>query len=229
MDLSASKELQQFIKKVIEPSIEDIDKMEEASRKHIQKLVYTNLVDRFDSTIDHLFLDNVRHDNLLPEALKNSEEPMTKKELFELLLKGNDLDAVLDEKLRDGISNNITRNNHAQKLRDLLRLCAETANAHGQHPRVNISTGEIKEKITPQKNSNQPYSIVGYADWLYARRNSIVHGSGTSKFLDRDTFRIKKVHKVTIAKTFKISLGSIRLTKAFYSDVLELIETHATG
>jgi len=29
-----------------------------------------------------------------------------------------------------------------------------------------------------------PYSICGYADWLYARRNSIVHGAGAKSLLE---------------------------------------------
>lgn len=91
-------------------------------------------------------------------------------------------------------------------------------------PRVNISTGDIIEKIKPQKNSKVPYSISGYADWLYARRNSIVHGSGSSSFLDRDKERLEKIYKTDIAKTFKVSLGSIRLTKTFYSCVIALFE-----
>ena len=226
MNLDASREFLKFLKNVIEPSITDIAKLEEKSRKHVQKLVYTNMVDRFDGTIDRLFLDNVRHPNLLPEALKDANETITQKDLFELLLQSTNLDEILNEKLREGISNTITRNNHAQKLSTLFRLCAGNASAHGNTPRVNPATGAIIDKIKPQKKATQPYTIVGYADWLYARRNAIVHGTGTSLFLTRDADRIQKMHRVKIAKSFKISLGSIGIAKAFYSEVIDLFENN---
>lgn len=222
MILSPFDEFKSFMDKVIDPSLDELEKLEEVSRKHIQKLVYTNLLDRFDSTVDAMFLKNVRHPSLIQEALRDANEPITQAELYEILLHEDGIEGVLTEKLREGMSNSIVRNNHAQKVSSLFRLCVESSGVHNKKPRVNISTGAILDKIKPQKVSKIPYTIIGYCDWLYARRNSIVHGSGSSSFLDRDKVRISKSHGVNVASKFMIKVGSIRSTRKFYSDLVDI-------
>ena len=41
-----------FLDREVNSAVTELTKVAEASRKHLQKLVYTNVVDRFDSTID---------------------------------------------------------------------------------------------------------------------------------------------------------------------------------
>ena len=90
-------------------------------------------------------------------------------------------------------------------------------------PRVNVSTGKILEKIKLQKNIKIPYSICGYSDWLYSRRNSLVHGAGTSSFLPNDKLQFKKLYNCEPAKAFRISLGSVQITAIFYKEVARLL------
>ena len=86
-----------------------------------------------------------------------------------------------------------------------------------------IVDAKILEKMKPKKNVKCPYSICGYADWLYSRRNSIVHGAGTSAFLKNDRQQLKKFYKREPAKTFKISVGSVQTTATFYKEVSRLL------
>lgn len=226
MDLSAIDDLQKFLKKEITPAVSDIEKLEDASRKHIQKLVYTNMVDRFDTMVDYCILANCREENLAEEALKNSTSPVTEAELIRLLMRGEKLQDALVERLQDGLRNSVLRQRHSRKLQSLIRTVAPASGADNPVPRVNSNTGSIVEKFKPQRK-DIPHSIVGYADWLYSRRNSIVHGAGTNKFLENDKTQIKRLWKCDLSSTFKISVGSIRVALAFYNDLISILRTGA--
>jgi hypothetical protein len=89
-------------------------------------------------------------------------------------------------------------------------------------PRVNPANGQILEKIKPS-NKQQPLSICGYADWLYSRRNSIVHGGGTNKFLDNDKAQLKKLFNCTAPGSVKIKLSSVENAATFYINVTEIL------
>ncbi len=71
MDLSSARDFKKYVEKQIAPSVEDIADLDDKSRKHVQKLVYTNLVDRFDVMVDHLILDNCRSEFVI-EAISPS-------------------------------------------------------------------------------------------------------------------------------------------------------------
>ena len=60
MNTTRFEEFTEFVKEALLPATTDIGKLAEASRKHVQKLVYTNLVDRFDAMVDGALLDNCR-------------------------------------------------------------------------------------------------------------------------------------------------------------------------
>lgn len=62
-------EFESFLEKEVASATKELEPLPEQSRKHLQKLVYTNLIDRFDSMIDHVFLDNALHEELLKEAV----------------------------------------------------------------------------------------------------------------------------------------------------------------
>ncbi len=222
MELQALKEFTQFVDREIEPALKDIGKLPVNSRKHLQKLVYTNLVDRFDSTVDRLMLDNCRNGELILAAEGDMKSQVTEAELLKLLMESANLESAIDSRLKTSISNTILRLRHSRKLLKLFQVFQPEQQSES-FPRVNISTGKILEKMKPQKNVKCPYSICGYADWLYSRRNSLVHGASTSAFLKNDRQQLKKFYKREPAKTFKISVGSVQTTVTFYKEVSRLL------
>lgn len=212
-----------FLNKEISPATTEIDKLEDNSRKHIQKLIYTNLVDRFDTMVDKCSLANCREEGFSNDALGNADKSVTEADLYRLLMQGSDLQSVLTLRLQDGLRNSVLRKRHSQKLKRLFEIISPASEGHKQIPRVNISTGDIVDKFKPQ-NKTIPHSIVGYADWLYSRRNTIVHGGGSNKFLENDKKQIKKLFKVETTKTSKISVGSIKCATHFYANVAEMLK-----
>jgi len=52
MNVERLTEFLRYMEKEILPATVDIENLADANRKHVQKLVYTNLVDRFDSMLD---------------------------------------------------------------------------------------------------------------------------------------------------------------------------------
>lgn len=224
MNTDRTKDFIKFLTKELEPAIDDIEKLDVANRKHVQKLVYTNLVDRFDHLVDSLVLHNCREDQLVSRAFQDNDVPVTEKELFGLLLQSNDLQSALETRLQNKLRLSVLRQRHSRKLATLLSLFEGLGNSENV-PRVNPSTGEISEKFKVQIKTT-PHSICGYADWLYSRRNAVVHGAGTAKFLENDVKQIKKLYKVDVATTFKISLSSIRTAAKFYRAVCEMLESN---
>ena len=224
MNKEPIKEFRRYITKEIEPAIEDLGNLDEKSRVHIQKLMYTNLVDRFDTMIDTLIMTNCREESFVERSLADMSGNVTESDLIKILIHGENLQGALDIKLRNGLRNTVLRDRHSKKLTTLMSVfCPDTETTN--IPRVNPPTGKIVGKSTPQKAVKIPYSISGYADWLYSRRNSIVHGGGTNKFLENDRKQLKKIYRREPAKTFSIKLSSLTVSVAFYKDVLDLLET----
>ena len=222
MNKTALNEFQRYIKKEVEPAINDLGSLDEKNRLHIQKLVYTNIIDRFDTMLDGLIIENCREEGFIETSLANMSGTVTESDLVKILIHGENLQGALDLKLRNGLRNTILRERHSKKLSSVFKVFQPDINPVTDQ-RVNPPTGKISAKITPQKAIKIPYSISGYADWLYSRRNSIVHGGGTNKFLENDRVQIKKLYKKEPAKQFTIKLSSIKVTVAFYKDVVELL------
>lgn len=223
MDKTAIKDFLRYLDKEVEPAIKDIGKLTEKNRLHIQKLVYTNIVDRFDTMIDDLIIDNCREESFMDKSLADMSGNVTESELVKILVHGENLQGALDIKLRNGLRNTVLRDRHSKKLTSVFNAFdpdVDPVNAQ----RVNLPTGKIHTKITPQKAVQIPYSISGYADWLYSRRNSIVHGGGTNKFLENDRKQIKRLYKKEIAKQFTIKLSSIKVMLVFYRNVMEILD-----
>lgn len=215
------KEFQKFVEKDLAPGVEELASLSEGNRKHVQKLVYTNLVDRFDYAVDRFLLDNCQNEDLLEIALRADDNPVTERDLIELLLKGDGLQDALKEKVMAKLRNSALRQRHSQKLQTLLSLCS-TVGEFKKKPRVNINGGDIVDNFKIQ-NKQLPHSISGYADWLYSRRNAIVHGAGSSRYLENDRKMIKKHFGVDVPKTFKISIPSIRNASNFYLQLCDII------
>jgi len=49
MNISAINDFRNFVEKKVEPGARDLENLDEKNRVHVQKLVFTNLVDRFDT------------------------------------------------------------------------------------------------------------------------------------------------------------------------------------
>ncbi len=222
MDSSHIRDFTKFLDKELTPGVDELDKLSTANRKHVQKLVYTNLVDRFDYVVDKLILDNCRDEFLVNKAFDGNDQPVTESYLVRLLLNSADLNSVLTTRLQDKLRLSVLRNRHSRKLFTLLNLYNDIGE-FDKKPRVNPSTGEIADSFKIQIKTT-PHSICGYADWLYSRRNAIVHGAGASKFLDNDRKQIKKYYRADTTKTFKISTSSIRTAVKYYKAVCSLIE-----
>lgn len=221
MNKKPLRDFKKFVNNEIAPATEDLESLDDTSRVHVQKLVYTNLVDRFDTMVDTAILENCREECLVEAASKDLTKPITESDLVRLLLHSDNLQDTLCLKLKDGLRNSVLRERHSKKILTLFQLLQPEVNCWSL-PRVNISNGEILEQITPH-STTQPYSICGYADWLYSRRNSIVHGGGTTKFLENDKKQLKKLFKCTPASTFKVKLSSVVNTITFYEAVVDIL------
>jgi hypothetical protein len=218
MNVNSIQDFTQYVQREILPATAELEKIkDEKSRKHLQKLAYTNIVNRFDSMIDGALLDNCRSPYLIDKATSNLNSPVTESDLIKLLLKGKDVEEALTSRLIDSLRVNVLRERHSLKLKQLFEAFGQSDKVWN-HPRVNISTGQIVDKIKPT-NRKIPYSICGYCDWLYSRRNALVHGAGQMSFLENDIRQLQKLYKCTPARSLRIRISTIRNTATFYEQV----------
>lgn len=184
-------------------------------------MVYTNLVDRFDTAIDTTLVENASEDPLRSAALTKLTDPLPEGELLELLASEARVAGRVSEKCVEFVRSEILRYRHSKKLAKLFEVLAPSEKVDTL-PRVNISTGKISKKITPTNNKT-PTSICGYADWLYSRRNSVVHGGGGNKMLANDVKQLERIYKAHPAATVKLSLGSISIASTYYQAVIAIL------
>ena len=204
-----------YVDKEVTTASAELEKITaDAERKHLQRLVYTNLVDRFDTAIDATLVENAAEDALRSDALIKLTDPLPEGELLRLLASKREVDSRVSGKCAEFVRSEILRKRHSMKLAKLFEVLAPSEEAVIS-PRVNTSTGKISPKINP-KVSKIPISICGYADWLYSRRNSVVHGGGGQELLTNDVKQLKKIYKVDPASTIKLSLGSISIASTYY-------------
>ena len=222
MELGRIRDFTKFLDKELAPAVDELEKLSDANRKHVQKLVYTNMVDRFDHLVDGILLDNCRNEHLLSKAFSGNDQPITESELVSLLLRSDDLQTALSGRVQDKLRLSVLRQRHSRKLSTLFTVHGDVGEFE-KKPRVNPSKGEIVDNFKVQRKTT-PHSICGYADWLYSRRNAIVHGAGGARFLGNDKEQMKKTYQVSVADTFKISVASIRTASTFYTDICELLQ-----
>lgn len=129
---------------------------------------------------------------------------------------------AIDEKLKSAIRNTILRKRHSQKLQFLLKLF-ERLEYTTKRPQVQPGNGNITESATKTK-VNVPHSVCGYADWLYSRRNAVVHGAGSSNYLKNDIVQLKKLYNFDCPKTFKLKIGAVTSTVKFYCCIVDILE-----
>ncbi len=140
MNIERFADFSKFVEKEILPATKDLEKFDDPSRKHVQKLVYTNLVDRFDAMVDGAILDNCREGHLVAEAAKVLTKPITESDLLQLLMHSEDIQEALNNKLKDSLRNEVLRERHSRKLSTLFRVFQPDQECWNQ-PRVNISVG----------------------------------------------------------------------------------------
>src|SRR3989344_2615805 len=83
------KKFKAFINTEIDSAILELGKIKtESNRRHLQRLVYVNLVNRFDSLLDSLLLDfSVVESEFKTKVLNEiKEEPVFLKDIYEILL-----------------------------------------------------------------------------------------------------------------------------------------------
>jgi hypothetical protein len=228
MNTLALQEFERYVERQIAPATADINNLADENRLHVQKLVYTNLVDRFDAMIDNAILGNCRAATLVERAMAAMAKEISEADLVRFLIDSGDIQTAVDERLRAGLRNSVMRDRHSMKLAALFDAFGFERKLVAGRPRVNVNTGRIIERMKPL-HSTIPHSICGYADWLYARRNSVVHGAGTTKFLSNDRAQLKKLYNCEPAKILNIRLSSITTTAAFYKDVVSLFVQKVSG
>lgn len=221
MNTLGISEFIKYVNKEILPATNELGNLDDKHRKHLQKLVYTNLVNRFDAMVDNAILDNCKEGTLLEKAIKPMSDGITEGQMLKLLMQADTIQDVIKERLRSSLSSGILRERHSKKLSALLEVLSEDK-AVWNHPRVNISTGQIVEKFKVS-NKRIPHSICGYADWLYSRRNALVHGAGSASILDNDVEQIKKLFKTDVGKQIRLKIGSITNAAYFYKQVAEMM------
>ncbi len=214
-----------FLDREVSSAVGELEKVAEQSRRHLQKLVYTNIVDRFDGTVDHSLLDNALEEPLLSEILQELKDPLTEGEVLRLMTEPNTCQDRLKDRAEGVMRNGILRERHSKKLRKLFEALAPSENC--DIPRVNPATGDVTGRFKPQ-DSKIPCSLLGYADWLYSRRNAIVHGGGQAKILENDLNQLKKIYKCSAAKSLKLKIGSITNAVSFYRRLVELLKSGQT-
>src|SRR2546428_635295 len=117
MNTDKIKAFQKFVESEILPATAELKKLDDAQRRHLQKLVYTNLVDRFDSMVDGTILENCREESLIEKASKDLTQPITEADLLKLLLHSGNLQDALETKLKNGLRNTVLRERHSKKLK----------------------------------------------------------------------------------------------------------------
>ncbi|HCC06371.1 TPA: hypothetical protein DEP94_03380 [Candidatus Nomurabacteria bacterium] len=220
------KKFRKFSEKEIDSAVKELGNIkEEKNRKHLQRLVYTNLVNRFDVLLDNLLLiygtkDSGDFKNVVLEKVKDTN--ITLKDFYQILL-SEDSKVVATEKVEDLIRLNFLRERHSKKLRTLLEVCLQVESSELNRPRVNANDGRIHTSYTPRGN-NVPPSIIGYADYLYSKRNGLVHGDGALVVLSSDAKYLEKIFKTKSAKFIGIKLSSIESASQFYTHLCDFIE-----
>lgn len=187
----------------------------EGNRKHLQRLVYANLVDRFDILVDELLLefaiqtDNEFHNTVLSKV---SNVSVPKSDYFEAML-SDDPRELIRQQIQTIVRNEFTRERHSKKLRTLLSICFDTSTNDLDSSRVNANDGRVQVTFA-RRSPTVPSTLIGYSDYLYAKRSGIVHGTGT-KISKRDAEYLNKNFKATTT-TIGIKIGSIKSAAQFY-------------
>lgn len=216
------KKFEEFTKSEINSALKELAKIKsESNRKHLQRLVYINLVNRFDSLVDALLLTfSIKESEFNKKVLEGTKEaPVFLKDIYEILL-SEDYKAAVEDRIKNTTRLNFLNQRHSNKLRVLLKECFEWKDNDLQRPRVFVNNGSIFLNITRLKPHKIPDTIIGYADWLYSRRNAIVHHD-KPEIMKGDVQFIEKRFDVELSSSISLKLSSIKSASKFYLDLVE--------
>jgi hypothetical protein len=222
MDTSRIDAFKNYVDTQITPSVSEIRGLNDNSRIHVQKLVYTNLVDRFDVMVDTAILTNCRSELVIEAISPSLTETVSEHYLLKLLMDTDSVQDAIDERLKAAIRNTILRKRHSQKLQFLLKLFDKLEYSKLK-PQVQPGNGNIVQSSNITK-VNIPHSVCGYADWLYSRRNAIVHGaSKIPSYLPNDVKKLKELYKYDCPLSINLKFGAIEQTIRFYTCIVNIM------
>ena len=216
--LDSVADFKKYLEKDFRPAYYEIGRLDDKNRIHIQKSLYISLLNRFDSTLDDFFKSNsnLEIDDRSATIKADLEAPVTTKMLKSTLKEGV---GYLEDKRRVAFMGDAARRKHVDKARLMLKTIGFNDKGLNNN-RVNNLTGGIFNSFETT-SSNAPSSIIGFIDWLYCRRNVLVHSGGRSAFDKSVVDRFQKDYKVKLT-TIRISYGALSIADKFYSDLLKL-------
>lgn len=208
-----------YLEKDFKPAYEEISKIAVSkNRVHIQKLLYVSLLNRFDSAIDEFFYENPESD-VLESAIKSSlSQPLTAYEMIGLIRGGED---VIADKIRSIVKAEVGRKKHVDKLSMMLKQLG-FSDSEVKKNRVNNASGSILDAYSATKT--HPVSILGYADWLYARRNILVHSTNSNSD-SKLKKRFKETYNVALPNSIRLSISALKTASKFYTDLMSQVLT----
>ncbi|KND48876.1 MAG: hypothetical protein AB200_00415 [Parcubacteria bacterium C7867-005] len=220
-DINKFKE---FESKEVNAAIKELEGITtESNRKHLQRLVYVNLVNRFDALVDNLLLKFSILDGLFKvKVLQETKgEEVFLKDIYEILLSENPKNAV-QQRVENVARGKFLSQRHSLKLRTLLFFCFSWPETDLDRPRVFTNNGSIFVDNKRLKPYQIPDTVIGYADWLYARRNALVHGDG-KKLASKDLGFMQQKFGAKPASTISLKISSIKSAVRFYNDLCEAL------
>lgn len=206
-----------YLQRDFNPACEEIKNIADKHRVHIQKLLYVNVINRFDSALDDFFMQNLESDGLKDLAKKSMDSAVDEYQLIEYIRGG---ETYIQDRIRSVIKAEIGKKKHADKVALMLREVG-VSDSDAKKSRVHNGTGEIMASF--KRQGDYPSSIIGYADWLYARRNVLVH-SAKSSFDDAVIERFKSTYNAAIPKNIRLSFGALTNASCFYGCLLSIIK-----
>lgn len=225
------EKFEKFISAEIESAIDELSKIKtESNRKHLQRLVYVNLVNRFDSLVDSLLLKFTLIESDFKKRVLNEikEEPVYLKDVYDIIL-SKDPKASVEKRVENIVRLKFLNQRHSAKLRQLLYYGFGWKDTDIDRPRVFVNNGKVFTDVKRRTGNKIPDSIVGYADWLYSRRNSFVHHDKL-EITKRDADYIKGKFNITVSGAISLKISSIKSARRYYSDLCKLLKNnlHAT-
>ncbi len=187
------KKFQKFSTQDVSAAIGELRKIKmESNRKHLQRLVYANLVDRFDILTDQLLMEFALQNKSFFHVKvlgKVTDIPISKKDFFSVMVSDNPKE-IIEDQIKNIVRNEYLRLRHSVKLRLLLQDGFGVMKNDLNKSRVNANDGRIQTTFK-RRSPTTPSTIIGYSDYLYSKRSGIVHGTGTL-ISQNDTNYLKK-------------------------------------
>lgn len=215
---SSLKKFKSYLDRDFEPAYGEIIAIKvEKNRIHIQKLLYVSLLNRFDSTLNDFLMEN-HHLEELNSIIKSSlSQNISEYDVYEIIKGGKNL---IDERIKSIVKNKACSRSHVDKLALVLRGSGLTDKEIKKN-RINNNTGSIVDSVSASKT--HPLSILGYADWLFARRNILVH-SASNSFADQVKKKFLDSYSVHLPNSMRLNASSLKTASKFYKDLLDIIK-----